>query len=174
MPSDPELPGKPRVDGQITGLAGEFFVAAELLKRGFQTSVTFGNAKSIDLFATNPETGRMFTVQVKTIRKKNVFPISHEKVQPNCIYVFVILNRVDAPVQYFVVPGATLKDGAVYAESERLHIFASGKSVDAAMEDFSCQLAHFFEHYTNLAGDEVVGMAAQLREIYLAEFEARR
>jgi hypothetical protein len=110
MSSDLHVSRKPRVDGQITGLAGEFFVAAELLKRGFQTSVTFGNAKSIDLFATNPETGRMFTVQVKTIRKKNVFPISHEKVHPNCMYVFVILNQVDAPVQYFIVPGKTLKD----------------------------------------------------------------
>jgi hypothetical protein len=32
---------KPRVDGQITGLSGEFFVAAELLKRNLQTSLTF-------------------------------------------------------------------------------------------------------------------------------------
>ncbi|MFL6335847.1 MAG: hypothetical protein ACJ754_21265 [Pyrinomonadaceae bacterium] len=45
---------KPRADGQLSGLAGEFFVAAELLKRGLQTSVTFGNAKAIDLFAHNP------------------------------------------------------------------------------------------------------------------------
>ncbi len=45
---------KARVDGNITGLAGELFVAAELLKRGLQTSITFGNAKQIDLFAHNP------------------------------------------------------------------------------------------------------------------------
>ena len=31
---------------QMTGLAGELFVAAELLKRGLQTSITFGNAKA--------------------------------------------------------------------------------------------------------------------------------
>ncbi len=99
---------KKRADGQITGLAGEFFVAAELLKRGFQTSVTFGNAKSIDLFTTNPETGRTFTVQVKTVRKKNTFPIAHGKIDPSCMYVFVILNPVGTPVQYFVVPGKTL------------------------------------------------------------------
>ena len=61
-----------RVDGQITGLAGELFVAAELLKRGLQTSVTFGNAKAIDLFAFNPDTGRTFTVQVKALRKKKL------------------------------------------------------------------------------------------------------
>lgn len=44
---------KQRADGQESGLAGEFFVAAELLKRGLQTSLTLGNGKSIDLFAIN-------------------------------------------------------------------------------------------------------------------------
>jgi hypothetical protein len=81
-----------RVDGQVTGLAGEFFVAAELLKRGLQTSVTFGNAKAIDLLAFNPTTLRSFTVQVKAIRKKNVFPIAHSRVNAQHIYVFVVLN----------------------------------------------------------------------------------
>jgi transposase-like protein len=103
-----------RVDGQITGLAGELFFAAELLKRGLQTSVTFGNAKSVDLFAYNPETGKTFTVQVKSVRKRNAFPISHERVESNHIYVFVILNKPDSAVQYFVVPGQLLS-----AEPER-------------------------------------------------------
>lgn len=97
-----------RVDGQMTGLAGELFVAAELLKRGLQTSVTFGNAKSIDLLAFNAEIAESFTVQVKAIRKKNVFPIAHKNVNSLHVYVFVILNGSDEPVQYFVVPGALL------------------------------------------------------------------
>ena len=40
-------PKKARADGQLSALAGELFVAAELLKRGYQTSITFGNAKAI-------------------------------------------------------------------------------------------------------------------------------
>lgn len=104
-----EPPGKrPRADGQVTGLAGELFVAAELLKRDLQTSVTFGNAKSIDLIAYNPRTERTFTVQVKATRKKNVFPISHAKIGRNHVYVFVILNKPGEQVQYFVVPGSIL------------------------------------------------------------------
>ncbi len=102
-------PDKPkRADGQVTGLAGELFVAAELLKRGLQTSVTFGNAKAIDLLAYNPETRRSFTVQVKSVRKRNAFPIRHDRIEANHIYVFVILNKPDVAVQYFVVPGVTL------------------------------------------------------------------
>ncbi len=53
-------------------MAGEFFVAAELVKRGLQTSVTFGNAKAIDLLTYNPNTRQNFTVQVKSVRKKNI------------------------------------------------------------------------------------------------------
>src|SRR6266436_4031026 len=103
-------PKKPRADGQVSGLAGEFFVAAELLKRDIQTSVTFGNAKGIDLFAHNPRTRRGFTVQVKTLRYKSIYPISPERVIREHVYVFVLLNKPGQPVQYFVVSGATLLD----------------------------------------------------------------
>lgn len=106
MPAEVEK--KSRTDGQLTGLAGEFFVAAELLKRGLQTSVTFGNAKSIDLLAYNPITSRSFTVQVKAIRKRNVFPIAHDRIHEEHIYVFVLLNKPGEAVQYFIVPGKVL------------------------------------------------------------------
>jgi len=102
--------GKPRVDGQITALAGEFFVAAELLKRGLQTSVTFGNAKAIDLLTINATTGRSFSVQVKALRATNYFPINPASVRRACVYVFVLLNKPGVPVEYFVVPGAILAD----------------------------------------------------------------
>jgi hypothetical protein len=101
-------PTKPRIDGQLTALAGELFVAAELLKRGLQTSVTFGNAKAIDLFAHNPRSKKSFTVQVKALRRMNYFPISAAKVCPDHVYVFVLLNDPEMPVEYFVVPGEEL------------------------------------------------------------------
>src|SRR5947209_1162122 len=81
-----------RIDGQVTGLAGEFFVAAELLKRGLQTSVTFGNAKAIDLLAYNSKTKRSFVIQVKALRKRNYHLLSREKVVAEHVYVFVVLN----------------------------------------------------------------------------------
>jgi hypothetical protein len=99
---------KARVDGNMTGLAGELFVAAELLKRGLQTSITFGNAKQIDLFAHSPITGRNFTIQVKSLRAKNYFPI--RVIHPDHIYVFVILNKPGQAVQYYIVSGKRLAD----------------------------------------------------------------
>jgi len=103
-----------RVDGQITGLAGELFVAAELLKRGLQTSITFGNAKAVDILAYNDETKRAFTIQVKALRKPNFFIINHAKVKAQHIYVFALLNKPGEAVEYFIVPGSVL-----VAEPER-------------------------------------------------------
>jgi hypothetical protein len=108
LPMKAVVAKKPRIDGQITALAGELFVAAELLKRGLQTSVTFGNAKAIDLFAHNPATGRNFNIQVKALRKTNYYPIKHSSVNSEFVYVFVLLNSPGKPVQYFVVPGFVL------------------------------------------------------------------
>lgn len=108
------MTGKPkraRVDGQLTGMAGEFLVAGKLFKRRMQVSVTMGNAKAIDLFAHNPRTDRTFNVQVKTLRQKNCFPMRRENVKASHIYVFVILNGDDQNEQFFIVPGRIiLKD----------------------------------------------------------------
>ena len=101
-------PKKSGVDRNITSLAGELFVAAELLKRGLQTSITFGNAKQIDLLAHNSETGQTFTIQVKALRAKGYFPI--RAIHPNHIYVFVVLNKPGEVVQYFIVSGKRLLD----------------------------------------------------------------
>jgi hypothetical protein len=70
--------------------------------------VTFGNAKAIDLLAYNAETKKAFTVQVKSVRTRNAFPISRDRVEVNHVYVFVILNKPGVAVQYFVVPGSIL------------------------------------------------------------------
>lgn len=99
---------KQRADAQKSGLAGELFVAAELLKRDLQVSLTLGNAKSIDLFAIN-EKGTPFTIQVKTLRARNYFLIDLERVEDACYYVFVVLNKREVPPDYYIVPGCDLR-----------------------------------------------------------------
>ncbi|MBK9097543.1 MAG: hypothetical protein IPM14_05315 [bacterium] len=86
-----------------TGLSGEYFVAGELLRRGFNVAITMGNAKAIDLIAERK--GRTFPIQVKSIyKKKNAgWPIFKSKVKRNHLYVFVILNgdKLTSP-DYFI------------------------------------------------------------------------
>jgi len=103
-----DKPKRPRADGQLSGMAGEFLVAGKLFKRRMQVSVTMGNAKSIDLFVHNPRTDRTFIVQVKTLRSKNYFPMRRESVKSGHVYVFVVLNRDDQDEQFFIIPGKTI------------------------------------------------------------------
>ena len=97
-----------RPDQQLTGMAGEFLTAGKLFKLEYQVSVTLGNAKGIDLFVHNPRTDRTFAVQVKTLRKKNCFPMRKESVKPDHVYVFVLLNGPDQQEEFFVVLGKTI------------------------------------------------------------------
>ncbi|WP_162913208.1 group I intron-associated PD-(D/E)XK endonuclease [Rhodospirillaceae bacterium SYSU D60014] len=100
----PKAPG----DANTTHLAGEFFVAAELSKRGYSVSVTLGNAKAVDLFAEKD--GRTVNIQVKAIRsrKSNGWPMVKSKVRRSgdLVYAFVCLNEIGEPPSYFVLTGA--------------------------------------------------------------------
>jgi hypothetical protein len=97
----------------MTGLAAEFFVAAELLKLGLQTSVTFGAAKAIDLLVYNHMADKNFNVQVKGLHYgHNYFPLNPHKVHESHIYVFVTLNGPKEAIEYCIVRGKDLVDDA--------------------------------------------------------------
>lgn len=87
-----------------THLAGEYFVAAELYRRGFSVGMTIGNAKAIDLFANKDN--KTLSVQVKAIRnKKSVgWPMMKDKVIDDVLYVFVNLNDQSNP-DYYIATG---------------------------------------------------------------------
>jgi hypothetical protein len=90
------------VDKNCSHLAGEYFVAAELYRRGYSVAVTLGNAKAIDLFAEKGT--RTVNIQVKAIRnRKSVgWPMVRDRILDNVIYIFVCLNDPGTPPQYFI------------------------------------------------------------------------
>lgn len=92
-------------DQQLTGMAGEFLTVGKLFKRGYQASVTFGNAKAIDVLAYNPRNDKSYIVQVKTLRYKNCFLIKKESIKPDYVYVFIILHDIDELEEYFIISG---------------------------------------------------------------------
>ncbi len=98
-----------KIEKQLTGISGEFFVAAELSKRNFQVSISLGNAKGIDLFATNQVTGKTFQIEVKTLRKKpNCFSLKTVRLKMDFIYIFVYLNTNDIQPDYYILKGKEL------------------------------------------------------------------
>ncbi|AXY72728.1 hypothetical protein D3H65_01520 [Paraflavitalea soli] len=85
-----------------TGLAGEYFVAAELYRRGWSVGMTIGNAKAVDVFAEKEDI--MVQIQVKSIYKRahSGWPMMNDRVKKDCIYIFVNLNAdiMDKPDYY--------------------------------------------------------------------------
>jgi len=92
----------PEIPRNNTGLSGEYFVAAELYRRGWSVGMTIGNAKAVDLFAEKED--KRIAVQVKAIyKRKNVgWPIMKDSIKPDCFYVFVNLNadKMEPPDYY--------------------------------------------------------------------------
>ena len=50
----------------LSGAAGQYFVAAELSRRGIIATVTLRNARGIDILASNESATRSVSIQVKT------------------------------------------------------------------------------------------------------------
>jgi hypothetical protein len=61
---------KAKIGKYHLSLAGEYRVASELLKRGLNATVTFGNAKSADVVAYGSNRKAM-VIEVKTSQQKN-------------------------------------------------------------------------------------------------------
>jgi hypothetical protein len=100
----------PRPQSNSSHLAGEYFVAAELYKRGYSVAITLGNAKAIDLFAE--KSLRTVNVQVKAISlRKNVgWPMLKAKVFDRIVYVMVCLNDEHTPPTYFIARGDEIRE----------------------------------------------------------------
>jgi len=55
-----------KIPPALTGVAGEYFVAAELSRRGYIASISLRNARGIDILATNQAGSHSITIQCKT------------------------------------------------------------------------------------------------------------
>lgn len=89
------------------GMAGEHFVAAELIRRGVAASVTMGNSKRTDVVVMNAEGTRVAIVEVKSSPRRewvvgNMVPAPSKQ-----SWVFVHIPPDGTSPRYFVL---TAKD----------------------------------------------------------------
>lgn len=96
----------------LSGVAGEYFVAAEMSRQGYIASITLRNTRGVDLLATNEAGTRTVNIQVKTnkgIRKVWLVGAKAETYfADDLFYVFVNLNGLDGAPEYHVVPSKTV------------------------------------------------------------------
>lgn len=98
----------------ITGIAGEYYVAAELSRRGFMASITLRNNDSIDILACEPNGLKTFSIQVKTIQNKSKrWPLNKKSENiksENLFYVFVMLKSEFERPEFYIVPSIELSE----------------------------------------------------------------
>jgi hypothetical protein len=105
----------------LSGVAGEYFVAAELSRRGCIASITLRNSRCIDIIAANQLGTRSVSIQVKTNQQAYKEWLLGKQAEiargANYFYVFVNLNGLDGAPEYHVA-----ESGIVAAECKRLHL----------------------------------------------------
>ena len=94
-------------DNISIGNCGEYFVAAELERRGFTAAVPMSNTKDFDVLAISRATNKQYAIQVKTTSYGRYKWMLNKKAETlradNIFYVFVHLHELDSP-EYFIIP----------------------------------------------------------------------
>lgn len=93
----------------FTGIAGEYFVAAEISKRGAIATITLKNVPSIDILASSVDGKQAVNIQVKAGRlTTGGFIVGHKLMKTlgkKFFYIFVFLKDIGEP-EYWVIPQA--------------------------------------------------------------------
>lgn len=97
-----------KLSSLLAGVSGEYFVAAELSKRGYIASLTLRNTKGVDILCSSSDATKTVGIQVKTNRGSERSWILNQKVEsyfaPNLFYVFVNLHNNQKQPDFFIVP----------------------------------------------------------------------
>src|SRR5438445_1186154 len=86
-----------KLEGVLCGVAGEYFVAAELSRLGYIASITLRNTRGVDILASNRDATKSVAIQVKTNQRGAPEWILTEKIERG------EETRADVPENLFFV-----------------------------------------------------------------------
>jgi len=153
------MPQHARLSSGLSGIAGEYFVAAELSRRGYVASLTLRNTRGIDILVSNTDATRSVGIQVKTKQGRGAEWMLNQKVETldlaeNLYFVFVCLNGLGAP-DYYIVPRGRVVDYARSTHADWLKTPGKGGRIhqDSAMRKFRDADGEFLNRWANLRLD---------------------
>lgn len=118
-----------RISTGLSGVAGEYFVAGELSRRGYIASITLRNTRGVDILVSGRDAARSAGIQVKTNQSSSKGWILTKKAETlkenGLFYVFVNLNGAGAPT-YHVVPSTVVAEYVSRTHSEWLSTLGRG------------------------------------------------
>ena len=136
----------------LTGVSGEYYVAAELSRRGYLASITLHNTKGIDILCSNADATKSVGIQVKTgsdLRRVWILSQKGDHYHAdNLFYVFVNLDDdVNTKPEFTVVPSKVVAD---YIRTRHEEWLKGTKRDGTARKDFSMRIFRDLEeHYLN-------------------------
>jgi hypothetical protein len=103
-----------KLSSGLCGVAGEYFVAAELSRLGYIASITLRNTRGLDILVSNLDTTRQIGIQVKTNQGNRPEWILNEKAEQfyaeNLFYVFVNLKSQAELPDFYIIPSNVVAD----------------------------------------------------------------
>ncbi len=121
------------INSNSVAIAGEFAVLSQLALRGYDANITLGHTKSVDILASNPKTGKLYQIEVKTNLKYDREKPSVSKVHgsavsewilakknetinnPTLFYCFVNISKDTNNFKFYIVPSKVV---AKYTKEE--------------------------------------------------------
>lgn len=112
----------PKLNNNSVALAGEFAVLSQLALRGYDANLTLGRTKSVDILVSDPRTGKMFKLEVKTNYRSSrsaggssklfgkyisawIMNEKHERPSDlGLFYCFVNIGQEGQAFRFFIVP----------------------------------------------------------------------
>jgi len=119
-----------KISTQLSGIAGEYYVAAELSRRGYLAAITLRNSDGIDILVSSYDGENMISIQVKTTQGKKKW-ILNKKVEgeksKNKFFIFVYIPiSINESPEYFIVNSTVLASKT--SEGHRRWLNESGKN----------------------------------------------
>lgn len=123
-------------------IAGEFYVAAELNRRGIYASVTYGAAKNADVLVFDQESRQTAVIEVKTTASPNKkwvtgqHSINHDNKHPHTFWVLTLLpdiREMQGSPRFFVFTSQELVEKV--SASHRLYSESYQKRHGVPFED---------------------------------------
>ena len=112
------------LESTLVGVAGEYFVAAELSIRGYLAAITLRNSRGIDIIASSSSATRSVSIQVKSssgnVPKWILTKKSESFWTVNHFYVFVPLRDVGSRPDFYIVPSQVVAEYVATSHSQWL------------------------------------------------------
>lgn len=110
---------KQKPSKQIIGNAGLYYICYELSKRGWNVLPTSRNTKGVDIIIFSQKAQRRYTMQVKSLSKKDPVPLGSSLENLFGDYLIICRKVFDDKPEIFIAKISDIKDGSLIHEGIR-------------------------------------------------------